>query len=105
MKKMIFSAMLLVAMLGVTTQAGAQDNKEKAKKECCEKKQQCDKKAKAAKACCDKKEKTAKACCDKKEKAGCGQGCQKCTECKADCSKTNCKDCKHKGDCKKNCKK
>ena len=60
---------------------------------------------------CDKKE--AKHCenkdakhCDKKDaKASCGGNCEKCTECKATCSKTNCKDCTHKGQCKKNCKK
>jgi glutaminyl-tRNA synthetase len=55
---------------------------------------------------CCKKDAEKKDCCKKKaEKAGCGADCKKCTECKATCSDTNCKDCKHKGQCKKNCKK
>lgn len=85
------SAMLLMAMMCFTAQVNAQDNKEKPKKECCQKKQHCDK--------------GEKKCCEKKEKANCGQDCKKCTECKSTCSDTACKDCKHKGQCKKNCKK
>ena len=81
MKKMIVSAMMIMALMCSTTTVNAQtDNKPKAKKECCD-----DKNA--------------------EKKAGCGADCKKCTECKATCSKTNCKDCKHKGQCKKNCKK
>jgi len=94
MKKILLSAMMIMAMMCATTNASAQDHKcDKDKKECCEKK----------KACCDKKD--AKACDKKDAKASCGGNCEKCTECKATCSKTNCKDCKHKGQCKKNCKK
>ena len=94
MKKILLSAMMIMAMMCATTNASAQDHKcDKNKKECCEKK----------KACCDKKD--AKACDKKDAKASCGGNCEKCTECKATCSKTNCKDCKHKGQCKKNCKK
>ena len=119
MKKILLSAMMIMAMMCATTNASAQDHKcDKDKKECCEKKKACCDK-KDAKACCDKKDakhcdkKDAKACdkkdakqCDKKDaKASCGGNCEKCTECKATCSKTNCKDCKHKGQCKKNCKK
>ena len=93
MKKILLSAMMIMAMMCATTNASAQDHKcDKNKKECCEKK----------KACCEKK----KACCEKKDaKASCGGNCEICTECKATCSKTNCKDCTHKGQCKKNCKK
>ena len=92
MKKILLSAMMIMAMMCATTNASAQDHKcDKQKKECCEKKD-----AKA----CDKKD--AKACCEKKDAKAC---CEKCTECKATCSKTNCKDCTHKGQCKKNCKK
>ena len=80
MKKMIVSAMMIMALMCSTTTVNAQtDNKPKAKKECCDK--------------------------NAEKKAGCGADCKKCTECKATCSKTNCKDCKHKGQCKKNCKK
>ena len=102
MKKILLSAMMIMGMMCATTNASAQDHKcDKNKKECCEKK----------KACCEKKD--TKACenkdakhCDKKDaKASCGGNCEKCTECKATCSKTNCKDCTHKGQCKKNCKK
>lgn len=94
MKKILLSAMMIMAMMCATTNASAQDHKcDKDKKECCEKK----------KACCDKKD--AKQCDKKDAKASCGGNCEKCTECKATCSKTNCKDCKHKGQCKKNCKK
>ena len=89
MKKVIVSAMMIMAFLCSTTTVNAQsDNKPKAKKECCDKK-------------AEKKD-----CCKKEaEKACCGADCKKCTECKANCSETNCKDCKHKGQCKKNCKK
>lgn len=91
MKKMILSAMMIMAMVCASTTVNAQsDKKPKAKKECC------DKKAEKKADCCDKK---------KEEKAGCKADCKKCTECKATCSDTNCKDCKHKGQCKKNCKK
>ena len=79
MKKILLSAMMIMVMMCATTNASAQDHKcDKQKKECCEKKD---------------------------AKASCGGNCEKCTECKATCSKTNCKDCKHKGQCKKNCKK
>lgn len=104
MKKILLSAMMIMAMMCATTNASAQDHKcDKQKKECCEKKdaKACDKKD--AKACCDKKD--AKHCDKKDAKASCGGNCEKCTECKATCSKTNCKDCTHKGQCKKNCKK
>lgn len=88
---MILSAMMIMAMVCASTTVNAQsDKKPKAKKECC------DKKAEKKTDCCDKK---------KEEKAGCKADCKKCTECKATCNDTNCKDCKHKGQCKKNCKK
>ncbi len=91
MKKVIVSAMMIMAFLCSTTTVNAQsDNKPKAKKECCDKKAE-------KKDCCKKNAEKKADCCDKKkeEKAGC----------KATCSDTNCKDCKHKGQCKKNCKK
>ena len=91
MKKMILSAMMIMAMVCTTTTANAQSDKcQKAKKECC------DKKKAEKKDCCKK---------DAEKKAGCGADCKKCTECKATCADTNCKDCTHKGQCKKNCKK
>ena len=102
MKKVIVSAMMIMAFLCSTTTVNAQsDNKPKAKKECCDKNAEkktdfCKKEAEKKTDCCDKK---------KEEKAGCKADCKKCTECKATCSDTNCKDCKHKGQCKKNCKK
>ena len=102
MKKILLSAMMIMAMMCATTSASAQEKKcDKAKKECCEKKAEgkCDKKEKA---CCKK---DAKACCKKEAKACCGQDCKKCTECKPNCCENNCKDCTHKGQCKKNCKK
>lgn len=110
MKKVIVSAMMIMAFLCSTTTVSAQsDNKPKAKKECCDKKAEkkdCCKKKAEKKADCCKKDAEKKDCCKKKaEKAGCGADCKKCTECKATCSDTNCKDCKHKGQCKKNCKK
>ena len=101
MKKVIVSAMMIMAFLCSTTTVNAQsDNKPKAKKECCDKKAE-------KKDCCKKKAEKKADCCDKKkeEKAGCKADCKKCTECKATCSDTNCKDCKHKGQCEKNCKK
>lgn len=102
MKKMILSAMMIMAMVCTTTTANAQSDKcQKAKKECCDKK-------KAEKKDCCKKDAEKKADCCKKDaekKAGCGADGKKCTECKATCADTNCKDCTHKGQCKKNCKK
>ena len=66
MKKILLSAMMIMAMMCATTNASAQDHKcDKNKKECCEKKQACEKKD--AKACCEKKE----ACCEKKEAKAC----------------------------------
>ena len=101
MKKMILSAMMIMAMVCTSTTVNAQsDNKPKAKKECCDKKAE-------KKDCCKKNAEKKADCCDKKkeEKAGCKADCKKCTECKATCADTNCKDCTHKGQCQKNCKK
>ena len=79
MKKVILSAMMMMAMMCFTTNVNAQDNVKKEKKECCEKKQQ------------EKKE-----CCEKNKK---------CTECKAECGDKGCKECPNNHKCKKNCKK
>ena len=49
MKKVILSAMMMMAMMCFTTNVNAQDNVKKEKKECCEKKQQ------EKKECCEKK--------------------------------------------------
>lgn len=69
MKKILLSAMMIMAMMCATTNASAQDHKcDKNKKECCEKKQACCEK-KDAKACCEKKE--AKSCCEKKDAKTC----------------------------------
>ena len=93
MKKMILSAMMMMAMVCFTTSVSAQDNGDKkAKKECCEKKQD--------KGCCEKKD---KGCCDKK--ADKAKDCKKCTECKAECGDNGCKDCPNNHKCEKNCKK
>ena len=76
MKKILLSAMMIMAMMCATTNASAQDHKcDKNKKECCEKKQACEKKD--AKACCEKKDakacekKEAKSCCEKKDAKSC----------------------------------
>ena len=62
MKKILLSAMMIMAMMCATTNASAQDHKcDKNKKECCEKKE--------AKACCEKKD--AKSCCEKKDAKTC----------------------------------
>ena len=101
MKKVIVSAMMIMAMVCASTTVNAQsDKKPKAKKECCDKKAE-------KKDCCKKNAEKKADCCDKKaeKKAGCGADCKKCTECKATCADTNCKDCTHKGQCQKNCKK
>jgi len=89
MKKIIVSAMMIMAFLCSTTTVNAQsDKKPKAKKECCDKKAE-------KKDCCKKEAEKKADCCDKKkeEKAGCKADCKKCTECKATCSDTNCKEC------------
>lgn len=92
MKKIILSAMMIMAMTCLTTNVSAQDNgNKKAQKECCEKKQE--------KKCCDKKAE-AKPCCKKKAK-----DCKKCTECKPECGENGCKECPNNHQCKKNCKK
>ena len=75
MKKVIVSAMMIMAFLCSTTTVSAQsDNKPKAKKECCDKKAE-------KKDCCKKD------CCKK--------GCDKKDCCKKDCCKKDCdkKDC------------
>lgn len=96
MKKVILSAMMMMAMMCYTANVNAQDNVKKDKKECCEKKQQ-DKKE-----CCEKKQE--KACCKKDAKAK-AKDCKKCTECKAECGDKGCKECPNNHKCKKNCKK
>ncbi len=71
MKKVIVSAMMIMAFLCSTTTVNAQsDNKPKAKKECCDKKAE-------KKDCCKK---------DAEKKADC---CKKNAEKKADCCKKN----------------
>ena len=86
MKKMMMSAMMVMAMMSFTVQATAQDNGQKAKKECCEKKDE------------------AKPCC-KEQAKGKVKDCSKCTECKPECGEKGCKECPNNHKCKKNCKK
>ena len=72
MKKILLSAMMIMAMMCATTNASAQDHKcDKNKKECCEKKQACCEKKQA---CCEKKD--AKTC-EKKEAKACEKKCKK----------------------------
>ena len=98
MKKVILSAMMMMAMMCYTTNVNAQDNVKKDKKECCEKKQQ------EKKECCEKKQQEKKECCEKDAKAK-AKDCKKCTECKAECGDKGCKECPNNHKCEKNCKK
>ena len=93
MKKMILSAMMMMAMMCFTTNVNAQDdNAKKDKKECCQKQEKKD---------CSK-QKEQKDCCKKQEQKDC---CKKCTECKPECGDKGCKECANNHNCKKNCKK
>ena len=84
MKKMILSAMMMMAMMCFTTNVNAQDdNAKKDKKECCQKQEK-------------------KNCSKQKEQKDC---CKKCTECKPECGDKGCKECANNHNCKKNCKK
>ena len=93
MKKIILSAMMMMAMMCFTGSVSAQDNGDKkAKKECCEKKQD--------KGCCEKKDGAKAGMPEAKKK-----DCKKCTECKAECGDNGCKECPNNHKCEKNCKK
>ena len=88
MKKMILTAMMIMATMSFTASVSAQDVVDKkAKKECCDKKAD-----KAGKECCDKKEAKAK-------------DCKKCNQCKSDCAEKGCKECANNHQCDKSCKK
>lgn len=104
MKKMILTAMMIMATMSFTASVSAQDVVDKkAKKECCDKKAE----KKAGKDCCEKKaekaEKAGKDCCDKKQAKA--KDCKKCNQCKPDCAEKNCKDCANNHKCDKSCKK
>lgn len=97
MKKVMMTAMMMMAMVCFTTNVNAQsDNTKKEKKECCEKKAE-------KKECCEKKAE-GKACCKQEAKAK-GKDCKKCTECKPECGDKGCKECPNNHKCEKNCKK
>ena len=129
MKKMILSAIMMVAMMCFSTQVNAQESNAKSdKKECCkkqaaEKKDCCKKEAagehkcakaaagehKCAKAAagehkCAKEAAAKKDCCKKGAQAK-AKDCKKCTECKPECGDNNCKTCPNNHKCQKNCKK
>lgn len=101
MKKMILTAMMIMATMSFTASVSAQDVVDKkAKKECCDKKAE----KKVGKDCCEKKaEKAGKDCCDKKQAKA--KDCKKCNQCKPDCAEKNCKDCANNHKCDKSCKK
>ena len=95
MKKMMMSAMMIMAMMCFTANVSAQDNADKKeKKECCDKHQ-------GTKDCCDKQQEK-KACCKQEAKA---KDCKKCGECKPECGDKGCKECPNNHKCKKGCKK
>lgn len=111
MKRMIMTAMMIMATMSFTASVSAQEVVDKkAKKECCDKKQS----DKADKACCQKKADSG--CCDKKQAENTDNACQqqepakakdctKCGQCKPDCAEKGCTACPNNHQCDKGCKK
>ncbi len=105
MKKLILSAMMMMAVMCFNSNVNAQDNGDKKpKKECCEKKHDKGNCEKHDKGSCEKHDKgSCEKKCDKHEAKT--KDCKKCTECKAECGDNGCKACPNNHKCEKNCKK